>query len=127
MTRIDIDGLIDFIKDKAITELKEKIKELEDKLTDSYKEVDRWLTEYIIVHDNFKKLVEKNEELKEKINSLVCSENCYKHKQASKYKQALTEIKEIIEFNKTNRLSGGACISIEQVLRKISEVLDERV
>lgn len=35
--------------------------------------------------------------------------------------QTLTEIKEIIHFNKTNRLSGGAYISIEQILQKISE------
>ena len=38
-----------------------------------------------------------------------------------KLKQTLAEIKEIIHFNKTNRLSGGACISIEQILKKISE------
>ena len=41
-----------------------------------------------------------------------------------KLKTALTEIKEIIHFNKTNRLSGGADISIEQILQKISEVED---
>lgn len=41
---------------------------------------------------------------------------------SKKLKQTLTEIKEIIHFNKTNRLSGGACISIEQILQKISEV-----
>jgi hypothetical protein len=35
--------------------------------------------------------------------------------------KTLLEIKEIIHFNKTNRLSGGACISIEQILQKISE------
>ena len=38
-----------------------------------------------------------------------------------KLKQTLTEIKEIIHFNKNNRLSGGACISIEQILQKINE------
>jgi hypothetical protein len=40
---------------------------------------------------------------------------------SKKLKQTLTEIKEIIHFNKTNRLSGGAYISIEQILQKISE------
>ena len=120
MTRIDIDGLLDFIKDKAITELKEKIKELEGKLTDSYKEVDRWLTEYIIVHDNFKKLVEKNEELEKinKVNAKSYEKFWYK---LEKYKQALTEIKEIAE-----RVKGYDPLA-KQILRKISEVLDERV
>jgi hypothetical protein len=37
-------------------------------------------------------------------------------------RKVLKEIKEIIHFNKNNRLSGGACISIEQILQKISEV-----
>ena len=41
--------------------------------------------------------------------------------------KTLTEIKEIIHFNKTNRLSGGACISIDQILQKISEVEDETI
>jgi hypothetical protein len=39
-------------------------------------------------------------------------------------RKGLKEIKEIIHFNKNNRLSGGACISIEQILQKISEVED---
>lgn len=48
--------------------------------------------------------------------------NCYElAEQLHRYKQAIKDIKEIIHFNKTNRLSGGACISIEQILQKISE------
>lgn len=39
-----------------------------------------------------------------------------------KLKKALKEIKEIIYFNKANRMAGGACISIDQILQKISEV-----
>lgn len=38
--------------------------------------------------------------------------------------QVLVEIKEIIHFNKNNRLSCGVCLSIEQILQKISEVLN---
>ena len=41
-------------------------------------------------------------------------------KEYQKLKQTLTEIKEIIHFNKNNRLSGGVCISIEQILQKIN-------
>ena len=42
--------------------------------------------------------------------------------QRNKAEKTLTEIKEIIHFNKTNRLSSGACISVEQILQKINEV-----
>ena len=44
-----------------------------------------------------------------------------KEQEYQKLKQTLTEIKEIIHFNKNNRLSGGDCISIEQILQKINE------
>ena len=48
--------------------------------------------------------------------------NCYELlKQLDQLKKTLTEIKEIIHFNKNNRLSGGACISIEQILQKINK------
>ena len=43
------------------------------------------------------------------------------HEKGLKAIKTLAEIKEIIHFNKTNRLSGGAFISIEQILQKISE------
>lgn len=67
----------------------------------------------------------------------LCSEraNCYikriikkqmiidkLNKQLHRYKQVVKGIKEIIKFNKTNRLSGGACISIEQILQICEEV-----
>lgn len=49
--------------------------------------------------------------------------NCYElTEQLHRYKQVVKEIKEIIHFNKTNRLSGGACISIEQILQICEEV-----
>lgn len=40
----------------------------------------------------------------------------------AKLSKTLKEIKEIIYFNKANRMAGGACISIDQILQKISEV-----
>ena len=76
----------------------------------------------------------ENEELKEEINSLVCSENCYKYKQAEKLKQTLTEIKEIAEktlnmvdyktyFKRDNKsLKQEGFKAIDQILEKISEV-----
>jgi hypothetical protein len=75
----------------------------------------------------YDQLKAENDELKEQLelntaNAVVIdmAQRLYK------LKQTLTEIKEIIHFNKTNRLSGGACISIEQILQKISEVVDEK-
>lgn len=62
----------------------------------------------------------ENKILKEKITISSNSD-----KRTLKIIQTLAEIKEIIHFNKTNRLSGGACISIEQILQKC-EVLDAK-
>jgi hypothetical protein len=67
------------------------------------------------------KLEQENEELKETNDGLLKVQ--YKLADSNKkLRQALTEIKEIIHFNKTNRLSGGACISIEQILQICDEV-----
>ena len=131
MAGIDIDGLLDFIKDRAITALKETIKELEDKLTDSYRERDRWLAEYMIVHDNFKKLVEKNEEL-EKINKANAKSYEKFWYKLEKYKNCISGIKRNIysycygckgyEPNK----SCSFC-NYKFILKKIKEVEDERI
>ena len=43
-------------------------------------------------------------------------------KELEEHREAIEKIKEIIHFNKTNRLSGGACISIEQILQICDEV-----
>ncbi len=60
----------------------------------------------------------------EKENNLLKVYRSITPLKVKKLVQTLTEIKEIIHFNKTNRLSGGADISIEQILQKISEVED---
>jgi chromosome segregation ATPase len=69
--------------------------------------------------EEINQLKTENEELKNRVAELSLFQ-LYKI-QRDKAEQTLTEIKEIIHFNKTNRLSGGACISIEQILQKISE------
>lgn len=162
MAGIDIDGLLDFIKDRAITELKGTIKELEDKLTDSYKERDRWLEEYMIVHDNFKKLVEQNEELKETYGkrlqlfcdmyNLLQDENKELHGinkanaksyekfwyKVDRYQKTLIEIKDITKDfyntgvmwndNGDTLINNNDCIkTLKQIIKKISEVFDERI
>lgn len=48
-------------------------------------------------YKQLQRLKQENEELKEKINSYICSANCYKYKEAEKYKQALEEIRDIVE------------------------------
>ena len=75
------------------------------------------------------KLKAENEELKKEIDNKFSVSGfnvVFMREHIHNLKQTLKEIKEIIEFNKTNRLSGGACISIEQILQKISEVVDDK-
>lgn len=45
----------------------------------------------------YDKLKTENEELKESINNLVCSTNCYKYQEANKLKQTLEEVIELAE------------------------------
>ena len=45
-------------------------------------------------YKQLQRLKQENEELKEKINTYVCSTNCHKYIQADKYKQALEDIKD---------------------------------
>ena len=77
----------------------------------------------LCVKELLDQLKAENDELKKYIKHLhnLCGNETDRQYQ---YKQTLTEIKEIIHFNKTNRLLGGAYISIEQILQKISEVED---
>ena len=63
------------------------------------------------------------EELKEEVNSLLCSDNCYRNK---KLKTCLTEIKEIAEKFYYQELGNRDCMNcddycFEQILQKISE------
>jgi hypothetical protein len=131
MAGIDIDGLLDFIKDKAITALKGTIKELEDKLTDSYKERDRWLEEYMTVHDSFKKLLEKNEEL-EKIN--IANAKYYEKfwYKLEQYKNCISRIKRNIDsycYGCRGYEPNKNCsyCNYKLILKKIKEVEDERI
>lgn len=47
--------------------------------------------------DRISELEQENEQLKKKIESYVCSQNCYAYKQANNYRQILQEIKTIAE------------------------------
>lgn len=90
---------------------------------------------YKKVLKQLKRKEQECEELKEELKTKTyhweqCTEEILKGTKQfvdrmEKAEKTLAEIKEIIHFNKTNRLSGGSCISIEQILQKISEVEDE--
>ena len=58
---------------------------------------ERHLEETAELLQQLDQLKKENKELKEKVNSYICSTNCYKHKENDKYRQALQEIKEIAE------------------------------
>lgn len=62
---------------------------------------ERHLEETAELLQQLDQLKKENKELKEKVNSYICSTNCYKHKENDKYRQALQEIKEIVQ----NKLS----------------------
>lgn len=67
----------------------------------------------------------ENEELKAKIETYVCSANCYKYIEANKYKQALEEVRDRIKGYHLK--VGGEVVgadTIYDIEKKISEVLD---
>lgn len=114
---------------KREEELKAENKHLNDLLNQALKELEEMRelkdTESLQVCI----LTRENERLKE----LLAQDRCFQDKSHKcvksfyideRYKQAIEKIKEIIHFNKTNRLSGGACISIEQILQICDEVND---
>ena len=79
-----------------------------------YGGVDKIITEYASCKE------QECETLASQLDFEVQKKECLEQ-ECEELKTALTEIKEIIHFNKNNRLSGGAYISIEQILQKISE------
>ena len=52
-------------------------------------------------------LARENKQLKNRINNFVCSENCYKYKEAQSYKQALEKVRELCQKDK------DFCVSCE--------------
>lgn len=67
------------------------------------------------------KLKKENEELKAKLESYNCSANCYKYKEANKYKQALEEIREIAGDAIDELLN-----YVGRIYNKIDEVLKDQ-
>ena len=114
---------------KELAELKADNKHLNDLLNQALKELEemRELKDTESLQACI--LTRENERLKE----LLAQDQCFQGKSHKcvksfyideRYKQAIKKIKEIIHFNKNNRLSGGACISIEQILQICDEVTE---
>lgn len=129
----DLEDLAKF-KTGVIRELQDKLKAKEQECERLKADVERWKSNFNGKVTAIKELLQqldqlkaKNEELKRRLevkgNILKLTDEAKNEysKENKKLKQTLAEIKEIIHFNKTNRLSGGACISIEQILQKINE------
>lgn len=83
------------------------------------------LQAYKDVNEDFKtaweELKAENERLKEKIESYVCSQNCYAYKQADKYRHILQEIKEICKNSHTSA-SEDYYRTSDKIIQKITKV-----
>lgn len=68
------------------------------------------------------KCLKENEDLKDTIKRFVCQAECYKHKEADKYKQTLNAIKEIAEqmLNK-NEFVYMSYENVRQIIRLITK------
>lgn len=66
----------------------------------------------------------ENERLKEKIESYVCSQNCYAYKQVDKYRHILQEIKDICKNSYTSA-SEDYYRTSDKILQKITKAEEE--
>ena len=69
----------------------------------------------------------ENEDLKDTIKRTVCQAECYKHKQADKYRSALEEIREFakqqVDCYTSMKVDSTPAYEWEDVVNKINEVL----
>lgn len=68
-------------------------------------------------------LIKENEDLKDTIKRFTCQSECYKHKEAEKYKQALDEIENYVrdnsDFDKSDKLtSNTGAYDILEIIKK---------
>lgn len=71
-------------------------------------------------------LIDENEDLKDTIKRFTCQSECYKHKDAEKYKQALDEIENYVrdnsDFDKSDKLtSNTGAYDILEIINKAKE------
>ena len=83
---------------------------------------DKWHTCY---YKQLQRLKQENEKLKEKIESYNCNANCYKYKEANKYKQVLEEIRQFCITYMGNDATRPIYESILKIADGASELLPE--
>lgn len=76
-------------------------------------------------------LIDENEDLKDTIKRFSCKSECYKHKEAEKYKQALDEIENYVrdnsDFDKSDKLtSNTGAYDILEIINKAKAVSNAR-
>lgn len=76
-------------------------------------------------------LIDENEDLKDTIKRFTCQSECYKHKDAEKYKQALDEIENYVrdnsDFDKNDKLtSNTGAYDILEIINKAKAVSNAR-
>lgn len=76
-------------------------------------------------------LIEENKDLKDTIKRFTCQSECYKHKEAEKYKQALDEIENYVrdnsDFDKSDKLtSNTGAYDILEIINKAKAVSNAR-
>ncbi len=76
-------------------------------------------------------LIDENEDLKDTIKRFSCQSECYKHKEAEKYKQALDEIENYVrdnsDFDKSDKLtSNTGAYDILEIINKAKAVSNAR-
>jgi predicted nuclease with TOPRIM domain len=103
-------------KEQECEELKGDLWSKEESLKD-------YIEHFNKASDELDQLKVENKELERKVESYKCSTNCYKYEQAEKYRQTLTEIKEIAEnaYCLTNGTNKDMAQFAKQILQKISE------
>ena len=109
-----------------------QLKEQLDQLKAENKELKQYKTLYEKTRNLWNKarmnnyeLLDEIKDLKDSLKRTVCQSECYKHKEADKLKQTLTEIKEIAEKHKATAHC-DYLTDMDIILKKISEVKDDR-
>ena len=72
------------------------------------------------------RLIKENQDLKDSINRFTCQAECYKHKQAERFKQALKDIEKLSvnAFCLTNGTNKDKCNFVKQILGIINKTKD---
>lgn len=114
--------------EESLNHLKQKNAELKAELNQykKYKFLFEKAKEFKEKSDKWaEKCLAENEDLKDTIKRTVCQAECFRYKQATKYKQTLQEIKEIIDFRfKTSYMTFGYK-EYDKLIEDIDKIVNE--